>query len=47
MRLYIGIFRAKQGFDATGSTPEQLGTYVKEQVKVWHDAVKTAGIVPE
>jgi tripartite-type tricarboxylate transporter receptor subunit TctC len=47
MRQDVRAEFAKQGFDATGSTPEQLGTYVKEQVKVWHDAVKTAGIVPE
>ena len=38
---------SKQGFEGGGSTPEQLGIYVKAQLQVWRDAVKTAGIVPD
>ena len=38
---------ARQGFEAAGSTPEQLGAYVKDQLKVWRGAIKTAGIIPE
>jgi tripartite-type tricarboxylate transporter receptor subunit TctC len=38
---------SKQGFEASGSTPEELGIYVKTQLRVWRDAVKTAGIVPD
>ncbi len=35
------------GFVATGSTPEELGTLMKEQLEVWRSAVQQAGLVPE
>lgn len=35
------------GFVATGSTPEELGAMVKEQLDIWRSAVQQAGLVPE
>jgi tripartite-type tricarboxylate transporter receptor subunit TctC len=35
------------GFVATGSTPEELGSMMKEQLDVWKGAVQQAGLVPE
>jgi tripartite-type tricarboxylate transporter receptor subunit TctC len=37
----------KFGFEAFGSTPEELGTFVKEELKKWAGLVKDAGIQPE
>ncbi len=37
----------KQAFDAASSTPEELGTLVKEQLGVWRKAIQAAGIEPE
>ena len=37
----------RQGFAAKSSTPEALGAYIKEQVPVWKDALKIAGVEPQ
>jgi len=37
----------RQGFVAKSSTPDALGTYIKEQVTVWKDALKVAGVEPQ
>jgi tripartite-type tricarboxylate transporter receptor subunit TctC len=37
----------KHGFMARSSTPEALGTYLKEQHTVWKGALKTAGVEPQ
>jgi len=47
MRDDVRVEFSKQGFEGSGSTPEQLGIYVKSQLKVWREAIKTAGIIPE
>jgi tripartite-type tricarboxylate transporter receptor subunit TctC len=38
---------AKQAFMLTGSTPEQLGVFVKEQFESYKSTMKIAGIEPE
>ena len=35
------------GFEAFGSTPQELGTFVASEVKKWAELVKEAGIQPE
>jgi len=38
---------ALQFFDAEGSTPEALAVFVRDQLAIWSQAVKEAGIQPE
>ena len=38
---------AKQAFEPRGSSIEELGAYVKEQLDVWGKAIRDAGIQPE
>jgi tripartite-type tricarboxylate transporter receptor subunit TctC len=38
---------AVQGFPGKGSTPEELGEFVKVQLQSWGEAVKAAGIQPD
>ena len=35
---------ARQGYDAEGSSPEELGAYLKSQYALWKQAVKEAGV---
>lgn len=35
------------GFELQGSTPQELGTFVKDQFETWKRAVREAGILPE
>jgi tripartite-type tricarboxylate transporter receptor subunit TctC len=37
----------KQGFALAGSTPQELGTFVKQQLVAWAQGFKEAGINPE
>jgi tripartite-type tricarboxylate transporter receptor subunit TctC len=37
----------RQAFDVEGSTPEELGVFVKNQLEVWRRAVREAGIPQE
>jgi len=37
----------KQGFALAGSTPEELGTFVKQQLVAWKRGFDDAGIKPE
>ncbi len=37
----------KQGFALAGSTPEELGTFVKDQLAAWKRGFEDAGIQPE
>jgi len=37
----------KQGFALAGSTPDELGTFVKQQLGAWAQGFKQAGINPE
>ena len=37
----------KFGFELQGSTPQELGTFVKDQFEAWKIAVREAGIQPE
>ena len=37
----------RYGFELQGSTPEELGTFVKDQLEAWKRAVREAGIQPE
>jgi tripartite-type tricarboxylate transporter receptor subunit TctC len=37
----------KHGFMAKSSTPEALGSYIKDQVAVWKTALKGAGVDPQ
>ena len=36
-----------QGFPGKGSTPAELGSFTRVQLKSWADAVKAAGIQPD
>lgn len=36
----------KLAFQTTGSTPEELAAYMKEQIDVWRSTAREAGIVP-
>ena len=38
---------AVQGFPGKGSTPEELGAFIKDQLQSWGAAVKAAGIQPD
>lgn len=38
---------ASVGIDAAGGTPEQFGTFIKEEIAKWGSVVKAAGIIPE
>jgi tripartite-type tricarboxylate transporter receptor subunit TctC len=38
---------SKQGMNLVGSTPEELGTYVKEDLARWKRVVEEAGLKPE
>jgi len=38
---------ARQGFEAQGSTPEELATHVKEQIDAWARVVRDAKIPVE
>ena len=35
------------GFDVVGSTPEEFGSFMKEEVDRWTEVVKRGGIKPE
>ena len=37
----------KQGFALAGSTPEELGAFVKQQLVAWKQGFEDAGIKPE
>lgn len=37
----------KHGFMARSSTPQELASYMKEQIEVWRGALKTAGVEPQ
>jgi tripartite-type tricarboxylate transporter receptor subunit TctC len=37
----------RQAFDGQGSTPEELATYLKEQIESWKQAARAAGIQPD
>ena len=37
----------KLAFDPTGSAPEELGSYLKEQLEVWRRTAREAGIEPQ
>jgi tripartite-type tricarboxylate transporter receptor subunit TctC len=37
----------KTGFTPKSSTPEELATFLKDQIPVWKDALKLAGIEPQ
>ena len=37
----------KYGFELQGSTPQELGVFVKEQLEAWKRGVREAGIQPE
>ena len=37
----------KLGFDIAGSTPDELGTFMQEQLQAWGRAFKEAGMNPE
>ena len=38
---------ADAGFDGFASTPEELGTFVNEQLVLWTRLIKEAGIEPQ
>lgn len=38
---------AKQAFDPRGSSAEEFGAYMREQLEIWGKAVRDAGITPE
>ncbi len=35
------------GFDAFGSTPQELGAFVASEIRKWAELVKEAGIQPQ
>jgi tripartite-type tricarboxylate transporter receptor subunit TctC len=35
------------GFEIVGSTPEQLGNYIKTEIRKWEKVVKASGAKPE
>ena len=37
----------QQGFELAGSTPEEMATFVQEQLKAWERAFREAGMQPE
>jgi len=37
----------RQSFEVQGSTPEEMGAFVREQLDVWKTAVKDSGIAPD
>ncbi len=43
----IGRFLAGIGMIASGNTPEEFARYVKDQVRVWGELTRIAGIKPE
>ena len=38
---------AKQGFESKGSTPAELGHYVKEQLRAWGTSIEMAGLISD
>ena len=38
---------AVQGFPGKGSTPQELGEFIRAQLQSWGQAVKAAGIQPD
>ncbi len=38
---------AGQGFDIRLSTPDQLGSYIRSELKKWEPIVKESGVKPE
>ena len=37
----------RHAFDARSSTPEEMSTYLKDQVEVWGRTAREIGIVPD
>jgi tripartite-type tricarboxylate transporter receptor subunit TctC len=37
----------KFGFELQGSSPDELGKFIREQLAAWRTAVKEAGITPD
>ena len=37
----------RQAFDYGGSTPDELGTFIKDQFEIWTRVAREAGIKPE
>ena len=37
----------KFGYELQGSSPDELGKFIRDQLAVWRQAVKEAGIQPD
>ena len=37
----------RQGVQLTGSTPDELGSFIKQQLGAWGSAFREAGMKPE